>query len=83
MTLDHRESSVECLTEQLLHALKAYGARAVFGIPGDYALPMFGVIESSNILPLYTLSHDYFAKDVQLAVWSAYLMMTRKCRPGV
>ena len=27
------------LTEQLLHALKKYGAQQIFGIPGDFALP--------------------------------------------
>ena len=46
------------LTESLLHALKAHGARQIFGIPGDFALPYFRVIEESNILPLYTLSHE-------------------------
>ena len=46
------------LTESLLHALKAHGARQIFGIPGDFALPYFRIIEESNILPLYTLSHE-------------------------
>jgi indolepyruvate decarboxylase len=46
------------LTESLLHALKAHGARQIFGIPGDFALPYFRVIEESRILPLYTLSHE-------------------------
>jgi indolepyruvate decarboxylase len=46
------------LTEALLHALKAHGAREIFGIPGDFALPYFKVIEESGILPLYTLSHE-------------------------
>jgi indolepyruvate decarboxylase len=46
------------LTESLLHALKAHGARLIFGIPGDFALPYFRIIESSGILPLYTLSHE-------------------------
>ena len=46
------------LTESLLHALKAHGAREIFGIPGDFALPYFKVIEESGILPLYTLSHE-------------------------
>lgn len=47
-----------CLAERLLHALKNHGAKAVFGIPGDYALPLFRAIERSGILPLYTLSHE-------------------------
>lgn len=46
------------LTESLLQALKANGARQVFGIPGDFALPYFRIIEQSAILPLYTLSHE-------------------------
>ena len=46
------------LTESLLHALKANGARHIFGIPGDFALPYFRIIEESRILPLYTLSHE-------------------------
>ena len=46
------------LAEALLQALKDAGAREVFGIPGDFALPFFKVIEESGILPLYTLSHE-------------------------
>ncbi len=46
------------LIESLLHALKAHGAQQIFGIPGDFALPYFRIIEESNILPLYTLSHE-------------------------
>ncbi len=46
------------LTQALLHALKARGATEIFGIPGDFALPLFGAIEDANILPLYTLSHE-------------------------
>ncbi|MDD5030637.1 MAG: indolepyruvate/phenylpyruvate decarboxylase [Rhodoferax sp.] len=46
------------LTEQLLTALKRHGARQIFGIPGDFALPYFRIIEESKILPLYTLSHE-------------------------
>ena len=46
------------LTESLLHALARAGAREIFGIPGDFALPYFRIIEESGILPLYTLSHE-------------------------
>lgn len=46
------------LTEQLLTALKKHGAKQIFGIPGDFALPYFRIIEESQILPLYTLSHE-------------------------
>lgn len=46
------------LSEVLLTALSAHGAREVFGIPGDFALPFFKIIEESKILPLYTMSHE-------------------------
>jgi len=46
------------LAQSLLQALRDHGAREIFGIPGDFALPFFGVVEQSKILPLYTLSHE-------------------------
>lgn len=46
------------LSEVLLTSLRDHGAREIFGIPGDFALPFFKVIEESSILPLYTLSHE-------------------------
>ena len=46
------------LDTALLEGLKAYGAREIFGIPGDFVLPFFKVIEESSILPFYTLSHE-------------------------
>ena len=46
------------LTESLLQALKARGATEIFGIPGDFALPLFREIEQSKRLPLVTLSHE-------------------------
>ena len=46
------------LTERLLQALKSRGATEIFGIPGDFALPLFRQIERSALLPLYTLSHE-------------------------
>ncbi len=58
------------LVESLLHALKDHGARQIFGIPGDFALPYFRIIEQSKILPLYTLSHEPgvgFAADASAA----------------
>ena len=61
------------LSEALLHALEAHGAREIFGIPGDYALPFFKVIEESRILPLYTLSHEPavgFAADAAARIHS-------------
>jgi indolepyruvate decarboxylase len=44
--------------EALLTALKEAGAKAIFGIPGDYALSFFDIIDTSHILPLYTFSHE-------------------------
>ena len=46
------------LGQALLTALKEHGARQVFGIPGDFVLTFFKVIEESGILPLHTLSHE-------------------------
>lgn len=46
------------LANALLEALKDHGAREIFGIPGDFVLPLFKVIEESNILPSFTLSHE-------------------------
>jgi indolepyruvate decarboxylase len=46
------------LAAALLAGLKAHGAREIFGIPGDFVLPFFKVIEESGILPFYTLSHE-------------------------
>jgi indolepyruvate decarboxylase len=43
----------------LLSALKNHGAGAIFGIPGDFTLPFFKVIEESGILSLYPLSHEH------------------------
>ncbi len=46
------------IARALLQALKDHGAREIFGIPGDFALPFFKQLEESAILPLYTLSHE-------------------------
>ena len=46
------------LAVELLRALKAHGAREIFGIPGDFILPFFKHIEGSGILPLVSLSHE-------------------------
>src|SRR5690606_27327547 len=62
------------LAEVLLQAARDHGAREIFGIPGDFALPLFKVIESSGILPLYTLSHEPavgFAADAAARLRSA------------
>jgi indolepyruvate decarboxylase len=46
------------LATALLQGLKDHGAREIFGIPGDFVLPLYKVIEESKILPHYTLSHE-------------------------
>jgi indolepyruvate decarboxylase len=46
------------LANALLTALRDHGARQIFGIPGDFVLPLYKVIEESNILPNFTLSHE-------------------------
>ena len=46
------------LSRRLLDALQAHGALEVFGIPGDFVLPLFDEIERGGSLPLYTLSHE-------------------------
>jgi indolepyruvate decarboxylase len=51
-------TNTQPLVRQLLSALAAHGARAVFGIPGDYALPMFRQLEGNGLIPLFTLSHE-------------------------
>jgi indolepyruvate decarboxylase len=42
----------------LVSALHDHGVEEVFGIPGDFALPLFDAIEKAQLLPLYTLSHE-------------------------
>lgn len=51
-------TTASTLTESLLHALAERGARAIFGIPGDFALPLFREIQRCGVLPLHTLSHE-------------------------
>ena len=46
------------LSQALLHALHDHGAREIFGIPGDFVLAFFRQIETTGILPMYTLSHE-------------------------
>jgi indolepyruvate decarboxylase len=65
------------LAEALLTALRDRGARQVFGIPGDFVLQFFKVVEESGILPLHTLSHEPsvgFAADAAARI---------SCAPGV
>jgi len=62
------------VARSLLAALRDHGAREIFGIPGDFALPFFREIEDSRVLPLYTLSHEPgvgFAADAAARIHSA------------
>ncbi len=46
------------LVEALVDALAARGAGRIFGIPGDFALPLFDALVADGRLPLHTLSHE-------------------------
>jgi len=80
----HPEAAMPTLGRALLDALRQHGARELFGIPGDFVLPFFKVVEDSGVLPFYTLSHEPavgFAADaaarfhgaisVAVATWGA------------
>src|SRR6201987_4697239 len=53
-----QDAPMPTLSHALLTALRDHGAHEIFGIPGDFVLPLFKVIEESNILPNFTLSHE-------------------------
>jgi len=61
----------------LIEALAEAGAREVFGIPGDFALPFFDALEESGRLPLYTLSHE------PSAGFAADAAARMRCAPSV
>ena len=65
------------IATELLGALAGAGAREIFGIPGDFALPFFDAIEADGRLPLYTLSHE---PSVGFAADAAARM---RCAPSV
>lgn len=46
------------LARVLLQSLKSFGAKQVWGIPGDFILPFFREMEQSQVLPVYSLSHE-------------------------
>lgn len=68
------------LGQSLLLALKAEGVKEIFGLPGDFALPFFKVIEESKILPCYTLSHE---PAVGFAADAAARLRRRPCVAAV
>ncbi len=46
------------LGRALLDALADHGAQEIFGLPGDFVLPFFKIVEESKTLPVFTLSHE-------------------------
>ena len=46
------------LADALLQGLVDHGVQRIFGIPGDFALPLFQAVAESGRLPLHTLSHE-------------------------
>jgi indolepyruvate decarboxylase len=61
----------------LLEALHTQGAREIFGIPGDFALPFFDAVERMPLLSLYTLSNEPslgFAADASARI---------RCAPSI
>lgn len=42
----------------LAEALKSRGVTELFGLPGDFALPMFKELEQAGTLPIHTFSHE-------------------------
>ncbi len=78
------DAATDTLGGVLLDSLRDHGVREIFGIPGDFVLPFFKVIEDRGTLPFYTLSHEPavgFAADaaarfhgglsVAVATWGA------------
>lgn len=54
------------LVDLLLQQLQQVGVKQIFGIPGDFVLPLFAAIEQAGTIPLYYLSHEpsaVFAAD--------------------
>ncbi len=46
------------LADALIQALVDHGVQQAFGIPGDFALPLFKALDESQRLPLFMLSHE-------------------------
>ena len=64
----------------LVSALHDHGVREIFGIAGDFALPLFDAIESAGVLPLYTLSHE---PSIAFAADAAARMRVAPCAVAV
>jgi indolepyruvate decarboxylase len=46
------------LAHALMQALADHGVREIFGIPGDFALPLFKATAEWGQMPIHTLSHE-------------------------
>ena len=46
------------LADALLQGMVDHGVERIFGIPGDFALPLFKAVAEFGRLPLHTLSHE-------------------------
>ncbi|MAD74672.1 MAG: indolepyruvate decarboxylase [Rheinheimera sp.] len=54
------------LVDVLLHEFDVFEIKQLFGIPGDFVLPLFEQLQQRSTLPLYYLSHEpsaVFAAD--------------------
>ncbi|WP_306523733.1 thiamine pyrophosphate-binding protein [Rheinheimera sp.] len=54
------------LVDLLLQQLQQAGVQQIFGIPGDFVLPLFAGLEQAGKIPLYYVSHEpsaVFAAD--------------------
>jgi indolepyruvate decarboxylase len=62
------------LADALFQGLVDHGVQQMFGIPGDFALPLFQAAQAWGKLPLHTLSHEPavgFAADAAARIASA------------
>ncbi len=62
------------LADALFQALADHGVQQIFGIPGDFALPLFAAAQAWGRLPIHTLSHEPgvgFAADAAARIASA------------
>jgi indolepyruvate decarboxylase len=72
---------VMLLVDVLLREFEVFGVRQLFGIPGDFVLPLFEQLQQRNKLPLYYLSHEpsaVFAADAAARISNkpAVVMLT-------
>ncbi len=42
----------------LVHELKQFDCKAIFGIPGDFVLPLLSALQANGQLPFYSLNHE-------------------------